>query len=68
MEPWSIIVVRQISLPMKGKCVVEEMMCAPTKQSSMLRTCGASGAVRALEARKVPISKAGEVKIADSAE
>ena len=31
----------------------------------MLRTCGASGAVRALEARKGPISKAGEVKSAD---
>jgi len=46
----------------------QRILCASTKQSSMLRTCGASGAVRALEARKVPISKAGEVKIADSAE
>ena len=44
------------------------MICAPTKQSSMLRTCGASGAVRALEARKGPISKAGEVKSADNAD
>ena len=46
----------------------QRILCASTKQSSMLRTRGTSGAVRAQEVRKGPIRKAGEVQSADNAE
>ncbi len=46
----------------------QRILCASTKQSSMLRARGTSGAVRALEVRKGPIRKAGEVQNADNDE
>jgi len=46
----------------------QRVLCASTKQSSMLRTRGTSGAVHSLEVRKGPIRKAGEVQSADDVE
>ena len=46
----------------------QRILCASTKQSSMLRTRGTSGAVHSLEVRKGPIRKAGEVQSADNVE
>ena len=48
----------------RSKALGQRILCASTKQSSMLRTRGTSGAVRALEVRKGPIRKAGEVQSA----
>ncbi len=52
----------------RSKVLGQRILCASTKQSSMLRTRGTSGAVHSLEVRKGPIRKAGEVQSADDAE
>ena len=52
----------------RSKVLGQRILCASTKQSSMLRTRGTSGAVHSLEVRKGPIRKAGEVQSADNVE